>query len=76
MEISKSRVKGRITLYWGWSLNRAVLGPLVDWQEWFGGYYWLEIELWLGPLYVGLEITNRPLEADTEHPIRIPEGKG
>lgn len=21
--------------YWGCCLNRAALGPLVDWQEWF-----------------------------------------
>lgn len=52
----------RMSPNWGLSSNRAALGPLVDWQEWFGGYYWLKVELWLIILVVEVEITNRPLD--------------
>lgn len=41
------------------STNRAGIGPVFDWQEWFGGFYWLKVELWLGILVLSLEITNR-----------------
>jgi hypothetical protein len=47
-------------------MNCAGIGPRVDWQEWFGGYYWLQIEFWLGPWFVGLEITNRDIGGEAE----------
>ncbi|MDP2729108.1 MAG: hypothetical protein Q8O55_01340 [Dehalococcoidales bacterium] len=50
----------RIIPYWHLALTRAGIGPEIDWQEWFGGFYWLRIELWVTVLVLGIEITNRP----------------
>jgi hypothetical protein len=50
--------------YWILGKTQAGLGPMLNWQEWFGGYYWLRIELWIFLWGIALEITNRPPDPD------------
>jgi hypothetical protein len=56
--------KLRILFSWGQSINRALFGPMFDWQEWFGGFYWLKIEFWFLIWFIEIEITNRPPDPD------------
>jgi hypothetical protein len=52
--------KRRITFRHGISKYEGCIGLQANWQEWFGGYYWLRLELCLAILFIDFEITNRP----------------